>query len=174
MESPAWHDLADELLLEKKISQLGLTLPGTSLQSHVQQLYEELSQKGLTFHPPCHVGDEWFVPVGIPSIFVPFFLVHERLRKLEAKMMLEVEGDNPEWFMRLIRHEAAHAYAYAYQLFKKRKWQRVFGKTSADDTPTPPPESHCAVTCVFLSACAVAPMPAEQISVTTRTTLRIR
>ncbi|MDP1578743.1 MAG: hypothetical protein Q8M02_00595, partial [Candidatus Didemnitutus sp.] len=76
---------------------------------------------------------------------VPFFLVHERLRKLEAKQMLEVEGDNPEWFMRLIRHEAAHAYAYAYQLFRKRKWQRVFGKTSADDTPEfyrPRPYSH--------------------------------
>ena len=25
MESPAWYELADELLLEKKISQLGLT-----------------------------------------------------------------------------------------------------------------------------------------------------
>ena len=135
METPAWHDLADDLLLEKKISQLGLNLPGTALQAQVQQLHDELSQKGLIFHPPCHVGDEWFVPVGIPAIFVPFFLVHERLRQLEAKMMLEVEGDNPEWFMRLIRHEAAHAYAYAYQLFRKRKWQRVFGKTSADGTP---------------------------------------
>ena len=145
MEVTAWHELADELLLEKKISQLGLTLPDTPLQAHVRQLYEELAQKGLTFHPPCHVGDEWFVPVGIPAIFVPFFLVHERLRKLEAKMMLEVEGDNPEWFMRLIRHEAAHAYAYAYQLFRKRKWQRVFGKTSAENTPDfyrPRPYSH--------------------------------
>jgi len=145
MESSPWHDLADELLLEKKISQLGLTLTGTPLQAHVQQLYGELSQKGLIFHPPCHVGDEWFVPVGIPSIFVPFFLVHERLHKLEAKMRLEVEGDNPDWFMRLIRHAAAHAYAYAYQLFKKRKWQRMFGKTSADDTPDfyrPRPYSH--------------------------------
>jgi len=145
MESPQWYDLNDELLLEKKISQLGLTLSGTPLQTRVQQLYEELSQKGLSFHPPCHVGDEWFVPVGIPAIFVPFFLVHERLHQLEAKMMLEVEGDNPEWFMRLIRHEAAHAYAYAYQLFKKRKWQRVFGKSSSDNTPEfyrPRPYSH--------------------------------
>lgn len=135
MESPAWHELEDEPLLEKKISQLGLSLPGTPLQTQIQQLHDELSQKGLTFLPPCHVGDEWFVPVGIPAIFVPFFLVHDRLRKLEAKMMLEVEGDSPEWFMRLIRHEAAHAYAYAYQLFRKRKWQRVFGKTSTAATP---------------------------------------
>ncbi len=145
MEPPEWADLGDELLLEKKISQLGLTLSDTPLQAQVQQLHDELSAKGLTFRPPCHVGDEWFVPVGIPAIFVPFFLVHERLRKLEAKMMLEVEGESPEWFMRLMRHEAAHAYAYAYQLFRKRKWQRVFGRTSAEATPEfyrPRPYSH--------------------------------
>jgi len=140
-----WADLTDELLLEKKISQLGLTLEGTPLEGFVKQLYAELSAKGLAFHPPCHVGDEWFVPVGIPAIFVPFFLVHDRLRALEAKMMLEVEGDTPGWFMRLMRHEAAHAYMYAYQLFKKRKWQRTFGRSSVETTPQfyrPRPYSH--------------------------------
>jgi hypothetical protein len=145
METTAWVDLGDEALLDKKISQLGLTLTGTSLEPLVQQLYAELTAKGLVFHPPCHVGDEWFVPVGIPAIFVPFFLTHERLRRLERTMMLEVEGESPEWFMRLMRHEAAHAYAYAYQLTRKRKWQRTFGKTSADDTPDfyrPRPYSH--------------------------------
>ena len=145
MESPDWHELADELLIDRKISQLGLSLPGTSLQPLIEQLYAELAAKGLVFNPPCHVGDEWFVPVGIPAIFVPFFLVHERLRRLEAKLMLEVEGDQPDWFMRLIRHEAAHAYAYAYQLTRKRKWQRTFGKTSAEATPEfyrPRPFSH--------------------------------
>lgn len=145
MEAPEWSDLPDELLLERKISQLGLSLPESPLQPLVQRLYDELSQKGLVFHPPCHVGDEWFVPVGTPAIFVPFFLVHDRLRKLEAKMMLEVEGESPEWFMRLMRHEAAHAYAYAYQLFRKRKWQRVFGRSSAEATPDfyrPRPYSH--------------------------------
>ena len=130
-----WTALSDEELLEKRISKLDLKLEGTELQPLVQRLYGELSQKGLAFHPPCHVGDEWFVPVGIPAIFVPFFLTHERLRKLERKMMLEVEGETPEWFMKLIRHEAAHAYAYAYQLYKKKKWQRTFGLTSLEETP---------------------------------------
>ena len=50
-------------------------------------------------------------------------------------MMLEVEGGTPEWFMKLIRHEAAHAYSYAYQLPKKKKWQRTFGLTSREETP---------------------------------------
>lgn len=145
MDHPAWTELSDELLLEIKISQLGLRIEGTPLDANVQQLYAELSQKGLAFYPRCHIGDEWFVPVGIPAIFVPFFLAHERLRRLEAAMMLEVEGDTPEACMRLLRHEAAHAYAYAYQLFRKRSWQRVFGRTSRETTPDfyrPRPYSH--------------------------------
>lgn len=127
--------MTDEQLLEKRISQLGLKIEGTEVQPLVQRLYEELTAKGLTFHPPTHVGDEWFVPVGIPAIFVPFFLLHERLRKLEKKMILEVEGETPDWFMRLLRHEAAHAYFYAYQLYKKTRWRRIFGQTSMEETP---------------------------------------
>jgi len=130
-----WVKLSDDELLERKISQLGLRLEQTELQPLIQQLHDELSLKGLAFHPPCHVGDEWFVPVGVPAIFIPFFLTHERLRRLEKKLMLEVEGETPKWFMKLIRHETAHAYFYAYQLQKKTKWRHVFGLTSAEETP---------------------------------------
>jgi hypothetical protein len=135
METADWINLSDEELLEKKISKLGLKLEGSVVEPLVKQLHDELTQKGLTFHPPCHIGDEWFVPVGIPAIFIPFFLTHERLRKLERKIILEVEGETPEWFMRLMRHEAAHAYAYAYQLYRKKKWQQTFGLTSTEETP---------------------------------------
>ncbi|HET7625311.1 MAG TPA: putative zinc-binding metallopeptidase [Verrucomicrobiae bacterium] len=145
MESADWLSLSDDELLERKISSLGLRIENTELQPLIRQLYSELSQKNLLFHPPCHIGDEWFVPVGIPAIFIPFFLTHERLRKLERKMMLEVEGETPDWFMKLIRHEAAHAYFYAFQLQKKTKWRRVFGPTSTEETPEfyrPRPYSH--------------------------------
>jgi hypothetical protein len=149
MDAADWVNLSDEELLERKISQLGLKLEGTELEPLIRQLYEELTAKGLVFHPPCHVGDEWFVPVGIPAIFIPFYLTHERLRKLERKLILEVEGETPEWFMKLMRHETAHAYAYAYQLTRKKKWQQTFGKTSAEDTPEfyrPRPYSRSYVT----------------------------
>src|SRR6266513_1969570 len=136
MESPDWVSLSDQDLLEHRISKLGLKLEGTSLEPLIKQLYDELSAKGLTFHPPTHIGDEWFVPIGIPAIFIPFFLAHNRLRGLERSMMLEVEGETPEWFMKLIRHEAAHAYSYAYQLQRKKKWQKFFGRTSHESTPT--------------------------------------
>jgi len=134
MEADDCVSLSDDELLEKKISQLDLKLDGTELQPLIHQLYDELSQRGLVFHPPCHVGDEWFVPIGVPAIFIPFFLVHERLRKLERKLILEVEGETPEWFMKLMRHEAAHAYSYAYQLYKKKKWQQTFGLASTEET----------------------------------------
>jgi hypothetical protein len=149
MDAADWADLSDEELLEKRIARLGLQIAGSAVEPLVQQLHAELTAKGLAFLPPCHVGDEWFVPVGIPAIFIPFFLVHERLRKLERRMILEVEGETPEWFMKLIRHEAAHAYAYAYQLYRKKKWQQTFGLSSREETPSfyrPRPYSRSFVT----------------------------
>jgi hypothetical protein len=135
MEAVDWTTLSDEQLLERRISNLNLHLEGTALESLIRQLYDELQNRGLILRPPCHIGDEWFVPVGIPAIFIPFFLVHDRLRSLERTMMLEVEGGTRDWFMKLIRHEAAHAYSYAYQLPRKKKWQQTFGRTSREATP---------------------------------------
>src|ERR1700694_3827894 len=37
--------------------------------------------------------------------------------------------------MLVIRHEAAHYYAFVYQLHRKKKWQRVFGLSSTEETP---------------------------------------
>src|SRR5438128_11686408 len=102
MEPADWGALSDEALLERRISTLGLKLAGTAIQPLTRQLNDELSAKGLVFHPRCHIGDEWFVPIGIPAIFIPFFLVHDRLWSLERTMMLEVEGETPEWFMKLM------------------------------------------------------------------------
>src|SRR5213595_2951202 len=127
MEVADWASLSDAELLERRISSLGLRLEGTAVEPLIRQLYDELSAKGLVFHPPCHIGDEWFVPIGIPAIFVPFFLVHDRLHALERTMMLEVEGETPEWFMKLMRHEAGHAYMYAYQLQRKTNGRNVSG-----------------------------------------------
>src|SRR5437867_11069171 len=109
MESADWINLSDDELLEKKIRQLGLKLEGTEWEPLVKQLYDELSVEGLSFQPQCFVGDEWFCPVGILAIFVPFFLVHDRLRRLERKMVLEGEGATKEGLMRMMRTEAALA-----------------------------------------------------------------
>lgn len=144
MEEPDWAGLDDALLLERNIRSLGLGIEGSGLERFVTQLHGELAAKGQVFMPPCHVGDEWFCPVGIPAIFIPFFLVHDRLRRLEKTMILEVEGDTPESFMKLMRHEAGHAYSFAYRMQRRRKWQETFGLASTEENEfyRPRPFSH--------------------------------
>src|SRR5690554_4841952 len=127
MDPTPWASLDDAQLLEWKIRALRLDLERSVVEPFVHQLHAELAARGLNFAPACHIGDEWFVPQGVPIIFIPFFLVHDRLRELERRMMLEVEGETPEWFMQLMRHEAGHAISYAFHLQRKRRWRETFG-----------------------------------------------
>ncbi len=137
-----WRLLDDNALLEQRISTFALRLEGTTLESCVTQLHEELTFRGQVFQPPVHIGDEWFCPEDIPAIFVPFYLCDERLRKLERKLILEVEGGTREECMRLLRHEAGHAYSYAYRLQRRRKWRQHFGLASQEYPETYRPRQH--------------------------------
>jgi hypothetical protein len=42
-------------------------------------------------------------------------------------MMFEVEGGTPPWCMKLLRHEAGHAFDHAYKLSRRDDWKEVFG-----------------------------------------------
>jgi hypothetical protein len=84
-----------------------------------------------------YLSDEWFTPDGAAAIAVPFYLAHPRLAKLEEAQMLEVEGGEHEWCMRILRHEGGHAIDNAYRLRLRRERRRLFG------LPTKPyPESY--------------------------------
>ncbi len=122
--------ISEEELLNLKICDLPLKIEGTWLQGCVEQLYQELEKKGIKFKPPCYLADEWLTPDGEPVIGIPFFLAHPTLMKLEKKMMLDVEGETKGWCMKLLRHESGHAINYAYRLYRRRKWQKIFGKFS--------------------------------------------
>jgi hypothetical protein len=73
------------------------------------------------------------VPIGIGN-FVPFFSCTTGCARSERTMMLEVEGETAEWFMKLMRHGGARLH-YAYQLQRKKKWRQTFGPTSREETP---------------------------------------
>lgn len=136
-------ELPEEQLIECRIQNFNLSILTAPVLPWIDEVYRELEEKGLHFRPKCFLADEWFVPVGIPCIGIPFYLAHPRLKGIEQKHMLEVEGGNYEEFMKLIRHEAGHAVSYAFGLFRKRKWQRLFGMASLDypDTYRPRPFS---------------------------------
>ncbi len=111
---------------------LPIAIEGTWLEECVKELYAELDAKGLVFHPECYLADEWLTPEGEVAIGIPFYLAHPALIRLERRMMLEAEGEGKLWCMQLLRHEAGHAFSYAYDLHKKREWQKVFGSSKEE------------------------------------------
>jgi len=121
-----WVDLDDEALLDVRLADLPLTIEGT-LAERVQLLQTELDSRGLRFPLHFYLSDEWFTPDGVTAIAVPFYLAHPRLAKLEEAQMLEVEGGEHEWCMRILRHEAGHAIDNAYRLRLRRQRRRLFG-----------------------------------------------
>ncbi|MGH9750143.1 MAG: putative zinc-binding metallopeptidase [Candidatus Polarisedimenticolia bacterium] len=131
-----WSEVSDEELLKHRICDLGLAIQGTELEARVQALHRELERKGLLkFRPGVYLGDEWFTPEGATSISIPFYLAHPRLKGLERKFMLEVEGGTDPWCMKLLRHESGHCFDHAYGVSRRRLWRRLFGSPSADYDP---------------------------------------
>jgi hypothetical protein len=126
-----WHELPDEEILQLRVRNLGVQIPGSPLEPLINQLYEELDAKTIPFHPPCYLADEWLCPDKVPLIGIPFCLAHPRLKQIEQKMMFEVEGGTDESCMKLLRHECGHALNYAYQLYKRTRWRELFGRFSA-------------------------------------------
>ncbi|HXQ31023.1 MAG TPA: putative zinc-binding metallopeptidase [Steroidobacteraceae bacterium] len=125
-----WANLTDAELLDVRFCDLELSLERSPLAPLVDRLYAELSRRGIVFRPHCWLGEEWFTPDGVPGFALPFFLVHPRLRRLERRMMRELEGGNRNWFMRILRHEAGHAVDNAYRLRRRRQWRDTFGPAS--------------------------------------------
>src|ERR1700733_3309767 len=99
---PSWVSLKDEELLKLRFCDLGLTIAGSELESPIQRLFAALETRGIPVRPRMYLGDEWLSPTDVPAIAIPFYLAHPRLRQLELKMMMEVEGGTPDWCDRLL------------------------------------------------------------------------
>jgi hypothetical protein len=112
-------------ILAKPIKELGLKLEGSPLERFVQQLYRELDRKGLKkFRPLCYLSDEWGCPSGEPVIGIPFYLANPKLARLEKEMN---DLEDAREIMLYLRHEAGHAFNYAYELYKTDEWRELFG-----------------------------------------------
>ena len=129
---PDISDLTDDELLRLRICDLKLKIPGTELESRIEKFYAELAEKKISFKPICYLGDEWFCPEGSAAIAIPFYLAHPRLKKLEEKLMMEVEGNTEAWCLRLLRHEMGHVLNHVYLLGKDNRWQKLFGPPSLE------------------------------------------
>ena len=104
----AWPRLDDQRLLDLRFCDLGLAEPGAFLQPHLEQVWDELAQRGLRLRPHAWLSTEWFSPDGVPGVALPFYLAHPRLLRLEKSMMLEAEGGTREECLAILRHEFGH------------------------------------------------------------------
>jgi hypothetical protein len=130
-ESPKGSKSWDEEragVLAQKISQLPLKIEGTILEEKIQQLYDDMEAKGLVFKPGCYLSDEWGCPDGIPIIGIPFYLVDKNLSRIEEEYTENLESE--EELILYLRHEAGHAFNYAYNLYQTEEWHTVFGPFS--------------------------------------------
>jgi len=130
----SWEKLPDSELLNLKFSDLELKIEGSRIEPLVDQLYRELRKKKLNFKPEVYIAEDWFSFDGVPAIAIPFYVVNERLAKLQKTLILEAEGYNKKEGMKLLRHEAGHAIDNAFHLRKSKQRQKLFGLSS---TPYP-------------------------------------
>jgi len=132
-----WPQLTDEELLALRLKALPLKIEGSVLEGRIAKLAAELEARGLFLPIHYYISTEWFTPDGTTSMAVPFYLTHPRLERLEKAQMLEVEGGDAEWCMRILRHEAGHVLDNAYKLRLRRRRRALFGPSSL-----PYPESY--------------------------------
>ncbi|TMA28174.1 MAG: hypothetical protein E6J78_07310 [Deltaproteobacteria bacterium] len=129
-------------LLPRRISELGLRLEGGMLEKYVQQLHSELDAHGLRrFRPGVYLSDEWACPDREPIIGVPFYLADPKLQALE-RAINDLEDERE--ILMYLRHEAGHAFNYAYCLYETKEWLDLFGPFDRpyDDHYTPIPFSR--------------------------------
>jgi hypothetical protein len=127
MSTPAfnsWETVRYELL-SSRICDLGLDVRSPRLAPFLRQLARDLDARKLRFRPSFYLSDSWGCPDRVPVIGIPFYLADERLARIEEEQTGEVEDGHTT--MMLLRHEAAHAFNYAYRLWERPEWSETFG-----------------------------------------------
>ena len=109
------------------IRDLGLKIAGTRLEPVIDEFRKELTQRGLRVVPRFHLSTEWGVPFGTVVIGIPFYLAHPDLTALHGEQVGHIEGFNRTDILRYLRHEMGHVVNYAYKLYDREAWVKLFG-----------------------------------------------
>jgi hypothetical protein len=122
-------DAEQQELLSQKVSELPLHNKAAHLEGLVNQLYKELDMAGIFFKPKTYLTDDWGCPNEVPVIGIPFYLVDPRLCSLKTQLT-GIKAEDDTTIMMLLRHEAGHTFNYAYRLYEKPEWRKLFGRFS--------------------------------------------
>ncbi len=122
-------DAERKAIRSRRICDIPLTIETTHLGELINQLYQELEKAGISLKPGTYLSDGWGCPNLIPIIGIPFYLADHNLSNLKELLTgIEIEGDAE--IMMILRHEAGHAFNYAYRIYLEPECKEVFGNFS--------------------------------------------
>ncbi|HEX6644276.1 MAG TPA: putative zinc-binding metallopeptidase, partial [Gemmatimonadales bacterium] len=127
------------------IRDLGLTIEGTRLEPVIRGFERELELAGIRrLRPRFYLSTEWGVPFETVAIAIPFYLASPELTEMHAERVGVVEGFDPADILRYLRHEMGHVVNYAYCLYDREEWVKLFGSITQpyEDEYTPEPFSR--------------------------------
>jgi hypothetical protein len=107
---------------------LGLKITGTRLEPIIAEFERELDRAGLTkVKPRFYLSTEWGVPFQTIALAIPFYLATPELEDIQAEQVGHIEGVSKADILRYLRHEMGHVVNYAYKLYERQDWVKLFG-----------------------------------------------
>jgi hypothetical protein len=116
-------------LLSTKLNELGLTIPGSHLETSINRLCNELDSAGIAFKPDTYLSDSWGCPSEVPIIGIPFYLADPKIYQAVNEFIDPAPWNDTE-IIRYLRHECGHALNYAHRLYEDPAWGKAFGPYS--------------------------------------------
>jgi hypothetical protein len=111
-------------ILATPIGDLDLA-PQGRLERALGALRAELQRKGISWFPGFYLGDsDFWTTDQATSVNVPWFLADDALWWLVNEQTTRYTEDE---LLMVLRHEAAHAVGYAFELWRRPDWERTFG-----------------------------------------------
>lgn len=122
------HSFSESRLLSAPLRELGLAIAGSPLEPVLAEFQAEIEAAGFRWlKPHFYLSTEWGVPFGSVSIAIPFYLSKAELAEAHAQEVGYLEGANRADLLRYLRHELGHVVCYAYKLYEREEWVKLFG-----------------------------------------------
>ena len=124
-------DATVSTLLKTPVSKLDLHAAGP-LSECLKTVDSEFGACGISFRPAWYLGtggDDFWTADRATSVNIPWCYSNALLWRLANRS--EVSAYSPDEMVRTLRHEAAHAVCYAFELWREQGWQEVFGDSRA-------------------------------------------
>jgi len=130
---------------DRVIRDLGLKIEGSPLEPAIAEFRRELEVMGfLKLKPHFYLATDWVVHDDTIAIGIPFYLSRPDLTALHAEQDGHLEGIGQTALLRYLRHEFGHVVNYAYQLYEREDWVKLFGSMTQpyEDEYRPEPFSR--------------------------------